>query len=145
MCKLKTIFYFCYSNWSECSIQACSSVSSGKLTRWKITINNILIWYTKLYTYLTGWFVCTESYIVDNSEVLLHVKQMKYKLYIIQVEYVNKFFHAIQFAWKSLKIVAHAYTWDYNDFRLSECVFYNNNIELWQNIGLLCIKVFFFL
>lgn len=63
-----------------------------------------------LYTYLTGWFVCTESYIVDNSEVLLHVKQMKYKLNIIQVEYVNKFFHAIQFAWKSLKIVAHAYT-----------------------------------
>lgn len=51
-----------------------------------------------LYTYLTGWFVCTESYIVGNSEVLLHVKQMKYKLYIIQVEYVNKFFHAIQFA-----------------------------------------------
>lgn len=54
-----------------------------------------------LYTYLTGCFVCTESYIVDNSKILLHAKQMKYKMYIIQVEYVNKFVHAMQFAWKS--------------------------------------------
>lgn len=56
-----------------------------------------------LYTYLTGWFVCTETYIVDNSEVLLHVKQMKYKLYIIQVEYVNKFFSCNPICMEKLK------------------------------------------